>query len=86
MARMGGRRLWGVRGRSHRSAWTGRGNRGVRLPLTNDRELIIGSDHPERLAERISTLVSVRREARINLGDTGAPGGSESPRVSGPDA
>lgn len=44
---------WGVRRRGKRKVWSARGNRAVLLTLTDDRELLIGSDHPQRLQERI---------------------------------
>ena len=52
---------WGVRGLGRRKAWTARGNRAVALRLTGDRELLIGSDHPKRLEERIRTLAGISR-------------------------
>lgn len=51
---------WGVRGAGKRRAWTARGNRAVRLRLAGDRELLIGSDHPQRLEERIRALAGDR--------------------------
>lgn len=47
---------WGVRGIGKRKAWTARGNRAVELSLSEGRQLLIGSDRPQRLAERIRTL------------------------------
>ena len=47
---------WGVRGLGDRRAWTARGNKAVELTLTDGNELLIGSDHPQRLQERIRTL------------------------------
>ncbi len=47
---------WGVRGVGKRKAWTARGNRAVELSLSGGRQLLIGSDRPQRLAERIRTL------------------------------
>jgi hypothetical protein len=44
---------WGVRGTRERRAWTARGDRAVALELTEGRELLIGSDRPQRLEERI---------------------------------
>jgi hypothetical protein len=60
LAEFGG---WGVRGFGKRRAWTARGNRAVALRLSGDRELLIGSDHPKRLGERIRTLGEVARDA-----------------------
>lgn len=50
---------WGVRGFGRRRAWTARGNRAVKLTLTDDRELLVGSDHPQRLEERIRTVAGI---------------------------
>lgn len=47
---------WGVRGRGRRRAWTARGNRAVELDLADDRQLLIGSDSPQRLEERIRAV------------------------------
>jgi hypothetical protein len=45
---------WGIRfGRGGKRAWTIRGNRAVRLQLRDGKLLYVGSDRPERLAERI---------------------------------
>jgi len=44
---------WGVRGWGKRKAWSARGNQAVALTLEGDRLLLIGSDHPRRLEERI---------------------------------
>jgi hypothetical protein len=50
---------WGIRGLGKTKAWTARGDRAVRLDLTDERELYIGSDVPQRLAERIRTIGGV---------------------------
>lgn len=55
---------WGVRGMGRRRAWSARGNRAVVLTLAGDRELLIGSDRPQRLEERIRTLAGVRQRSR----------------------
>lgn len=47
---------WGIRGLGKKKAWTARGDRAVRLTLTDDRQLYVGSDKPQRLAERIRTV------------------------------
>lgn len=60
---------WGVRGFGRRKAWTARGNRAVALDLTGERQLLVGSDHPQRLEERIRTL------AGEQLGRGRAPAG-----------
>ena len=44
---------WGIRGLGKKRAWTARGDRAVALTLVGDRELYVGSDHPQRLEERI---------------------------------
>ena len=44
---------WGLRGFGKRQAWTARGDQAVVLHLDDGTELFIGSDHPQRLAERI---------------------------------
>lgn len=53
---------WGVRFSGNRRAWTARGDRAVELTLSDDRRLLVGSDHPHRLEERI----------RAAMGDRGA--------------
>ncbi len=47
---------WGIRGWGKKKAWTTRGDQAVRLHLTADRMLYVGSDVPYRLAERIRTI------------------------------
>jgi hypothetical protein len=44
---------WGVRGWGRRKAWSARGNQAVALQLDGDRLVLIGSDRPQRLEERI---------------------------------
>ena len=44
---------WGVRGWGSRKAWSARGSQAVALTLEGERLLLIGSDHPRRLEERI---------------------------------
>lgn len=51
---------WGVRGTGRRKAWTARGDRAVVLTLDGDRLLYVGSDHPQRLEERIRTAAGER--------------------------
>jgi hypothetical protein len=51
---------WGVRGTKQRKAWTARGDRAVVLHLVDGRELYVGSDHPQRLAERIRVTAGER--------------------------
>lgn len=60
LAEFGG---WGARGFGKRRAWTASGNRAVAVRLSGDRELLIGSNHPKRLEERIRTLGEVARDA-----------------------
>lgn len=50
---------WGVRGLGKRKAWSARGSQAVALQLTGDRELLIGTDHPSRLEERIRTVARI---------------------------
>lgn len=52
---------WGIRGWGKKKAWTVSGNQAVRLRLTDERELYIGSDVPHRLAERVRTFGQVGR-------------------------
>lgn len=47
---------WGVRGIGKRKAWTARGNQAVELTFTDGRRLLVGSDHPQRLEERIRAV------------------------------
>ncbi len=49
---------WGVRGWGARKAWSARGDRAVALTLEGERLLLIGSDHPRRLEERIRHAMS----------------------------
>lgn len=51
---------WGVRGWGARKAWSARGDRAVALQLEGDRLLLIGSDHPQRLEERIRSAMGDR--------------------------
>lgn len=52
---------WGVRGTRRRRAWTARGHRAVLLQLHDGREVLVGSDHPQRLEERIRTVAGLKR-------------------------
>jgi hypothetical protein len=52
---------WGVRGFGKRKAWTARGDRAVKLTLSSGRELLIGSDNPQRLEERIRSVSGIVR-------------------------
>ncbi len=47
---------WGVRGFGARQAWTARGNRALVLHRTDGTQLYVGSDHPERLAQRLQSV------------------------------
>ena len=47
---------WGFRIRGNRRAWTARGEEAVALHLRDGKEVYIGTDHPDRLRERILTL------------------------------
>lgn len=45
---------WGIRGRGENVALNARGNRGVRLTLTDGRRVLIGSQRPFELADALS--------------------------------
>jgi len=45
---------WGVRGRRGNLCYTVRGTRGVRLVLSDDRRLLLGSQRPEELATAVN--------------------------------
>jgi hypothetical protein len=47
---------WGIRIRRNKRAWTVRGNRAVRMELTNGKVFYLGSDRPERFAEWIRSV------------------------------
>lgn len=51
---------WGARGMGKKKAWTARGDEAVVLTLIGDREVYVGSDHPQRLEERIRTTAGDR--------------------------
>lgn len=52
---------WGVRwGKDGKKAWTARGNRAVVLHLRDGTRLYVGSDHPQRLEERIRAVGGTR--------------------------
>ena len=51
---------WGVRGFGSKQAWTARGNRALVLHREDGSQLYVGSDHPERLAERLRGLAKRR--------------------------
>jgi hypothetical protein len=55
---------WGARGLGKRKAWSARGNLAVALELVNDRQLLIGSDRPHRLEDRIRAAAGDRLKAR----------------------
>lgn len=62
---------WGIRGTKRRRAWSARGDEAVALDLGEGRQLLIGSDEPRRLEDRIrsaltdrSKLEASRRDAR----------------------
>lgn len=63
---------WGIRGFGKKRAWTARGNRALVLELEGGRELYVGSDHPQRLEERIRSVAGARLgQARLTAGSTG---------------
>jgi hypothetical protein len=68
---------WGIRGWGKKKAWTTRGDQAVRLHLTSDRLLYIGSDVPYRLAERIRTIGGI--ETWEDAAARGEDGGTTSP-------
>jgi hypothetical protein len=49
---------WGVRGWGSRKAWSARGDQAVALELEGERLLLVGSDHPRRLEERIRSAMT----------------------------
>jgi hypothetical protein len=53
---------WGIRGRGARKAWTARGDRAVELKLAGGRELLVGSDYPQRLEGWIRAAMAVASE------------------------
>jgi hypothetical protein len=60
---------WGIRfGRNGKRAWTIRGNRAVRLELRDGRIFYVGSEKPERLAERIRAAGGAFRADRDDSG------------------
>ncbi|MDX1492752.1 MAG: hypothetical protein R3253_01665 [Longimicrobiales bacterium] len=59
---------WGVRGMGKKKAWTARGTRALVLTLTGDRELYVGSDHPQRLEERIRTVAGDQLGGPVSRG------------------
>lgn len=59
---------WGVRGWGARKAWSARGDQAVALQLTGDRLLLIGSDHPRRLEERIRAAMGHAQNRRSDGG------------------
>jgi hypothetical protein len=53
---------WGIRMRGKKRAWTVRGNRAVRMELTDGKIFYLGSDRPERFAEWIRSTERKRKE------------------------
>jgi hypothetical protein len=47
---------WGIRMRGKKRAWTVRGNRAVRMELTDGKIFYLGSERPERFAEWIRSM------------------------------
>ncbi len=62
---------WGVRGTGKRKAWSARGDRAVALRLAGDRELLVGSDHPQRLEDRIRAAMG---SGSMHRGEDDPPG------------
>ena len=52
---------WGYRMKSGARAWTARGDGAVVLTVADGPELWIGTDHPERLRERIASMGGIAR-------------------------
>lgn len=50
---------WGLRGSKRKRVWSARGNRAVRLHLTDGRQVWVGSDEPDRLEGRIRNAMSL---------------------------
>ena len=64
---------WGIRGFGKKRAWTARGNRALVLGLTGGRQLYVGTDHPQRLAERIRAAAGERlADARLDPASEGS--------------
>jgi hypothetical protein len=54
---------WGIRmGGGKKLAWTVSGNQALTLSLRSGTQLYVGSRHPSRLAERIRSGMSIRKE------------------------
>jgi hypothetical protein len=60
---------WGVRRRGKKRAWTARGNEAVVLDLVDGIQMYVGSEHPQRLEERIAAVGGTRIGSKT-LGDT----------------
>jgi hypothetical protein len=55
---------WGIRfGRDGKRAWTIRGNRALRLTLSDGKRLYVGSERPERLLDRTRTAQQTRHRS-----------------------
>ena len=52
---------WGIRMRGKKRAWTVRGNRAVRMELTDGKVFYLGSDRPERFAEWIRSAERMKK-------------------------
>jgi hypothetical protein len=59
LAEFGG---WGMRVRPGKRAWTVRGNQAVRITLGEDPAIYLGTRHPQRLRERIESVMAHRTE------------------------
>ena len=55
----------GVRGTRKRRAWTARGDEAVALELTEGRQLLIGSDRPRRLEDRLRSALTDLEKKRL---------------------
>jgi len=52
---------WGIRYGRKGKAYNVSGNRGVQLQLSNSERILIGSQHPEEMAEALNTILGRRR-------------------------
>jgi hypothetical protein len=64
---------WGIRGTRRRRAWTARGDQAVDLELTGGRTLLIGSDRPRRLEDRIRSVLADGEKVRRASADRQDP-------------
>ncbi|MFC2011104.1 DUF6141 family protein [Chloroflexota bacterium] len=53
---------WGIRRGSKGKAYNVSGNRGIQLEFSNGKQLLIGSQEPEKLAEALDLVLAKRRQ------------------------